>query len=264
MNIICSAGKGEMSAEDCLTCARTGDQLCGYDYIILRTMYANNSSASRRGEIHVTDLTGCMRKSWYDKSAPEAERPHETFARSVGTMIHGAIEGSDQWVESELRVEVEGIVGRADIVYYDGRLVDLKTTRWLYTSKVPYGSHAIQVNLYAYALKQMGRPVSRLQIQYLDMSGPTKCRKCRVPVQMFDGEIKCPVCFQYVKGAHLGAYLVDVPMMPEAEIKQLFEDRRDTLQNAIDMGMPPEMEPGFLCAYCSHQNTTCFPMLTEE
>lgn len=252
-----------MAPEECLTCARTGNQPCGYDYIVLRAMYGNNSSESRQGEVHVTDLTGCLRKSWYDKVQPEAERPHETLARSLGTMVHGAIEGSDQWVESELRVEVEGLVGKADIVYADGRLVDLKTTRWLFPAKVPYGSHSLQVNLYAYALKLMGRPVNRLQIQYIDMSGPTKCRKCRVPVQMFEGELKCPVCFQFIKNAHLGAVLVDVPMMPDEEVKQLLEERRDALQSALDMQMPPAKEPGYLCGYCAH-TISCAPGDLEE
>jgi CRISPR/Cas system-associated exonuclease Cas4 (RecB family) len=139
----------------------------------------------------------------------------------------------------------------------------LKTTRFLYPSKMPYGSHALQVNIYAYLLGKMGRPVNRLQIQYLDMSGPTKCRKCRVPVIMVDGEFKCPNCQKFFADGHLGACLIDVRMMGYDEIKENLEARRNELQTAMTAGMPPAREPGFLCSYCGAFNT-CGPEVNED
>jgi len=97
----------------------------------------------------------------------------------------------------------------------------------------------------------MGHPVDRLQIQYFDASGPSKCRRCRVPVRMFEGELKCPNCFQFVPGAHLGAVLVDVPLMRDEDIEVYTNERRNELKNAMLLGMPPAKEPGFLCAYCA-------------
>ena len=142
-----------MDHEACLACARTGLQKCGYDYVVLRALYENHEE---RPDIHVTDLTGCLRKAWYSKTTRVAETPHSKYALMVGSIMHGGLEGSDEYMDAELPFNEDGIVGRADVVYKDGRLLDLKTTRWLYPSKMPYGSHALQVNMYAYFLKKSG------------------------------------------------------------------------------------------------------------
>ena len=263
MKIICSADNSVMEHTDCLNCALMGFQPCGYDYSLLKALYGDDQKEDRRKEIHVTDLTGCLRKAFLDKTAPAAERPHEMITRWMGSAVHAYAEGSDDWLESELPIVAEGITGKADIVYRDGRVVDFKTTRWLYPDKLPYGSHALQVNIYAWLLSKMGRKISSLQIQYVDMSGPTKCRKCRVPVRMIGGELKCPTCLQPVKGAHLGAVLCDIPLMETAEIEQLVTSRRNKLDKAIASGNAPDREPGYLCVYCPHY-AECQPDLVDE
>ena len=263
MKIICSADNIEMDHTTCLNCALMGFQPCGYDYALLKALYGDDQKEDRRREIHVTDLTGCLRKAFLDKTAPAAERPHEMITRWMGSAVHAYAEGTDEWLESELPIGACGITGKADIVYKDGRVVDFKTTRWLYPDKLPYGSHALQVNIYAWLLRQLGRQVRQLQIQYVDMSGPTKCRKCRVPVRMFGGELKCPSCLQVARGAHLGAVLVDVPLLDDPEIEQLVTSRRDLLEAALASAAAPHREPGFLCSYCSHYEA-CQPELVEE
>ena len=263
MKIICSVSNEEMEHTDCLNCALMGFQGCGYDYALLKALYGDDQKEDRRKEIHVTDLTGCLRKAYLDKTAPAAERPHEMLTRWMGSAVHAYAEGSDDWIESELSIAAEGITGKADIVYKDGKVVDFKTTRWLYVGKLPYGSHALQVNIYAWLLRKMGREIKQLQIQYVDMSGPTKCRKCRVPVRFVGGELKCPACLQPVKGAHLGAYLVDAPLMSDAEIERLIVERRGKLERALVSGDAPDREPGYLCAYCSHYQE-CSPDLVDE
>ena len=263
MKIICSVDNHEMDHTDCLNCALMGFQQCGYDYALLKALYGDDHKEDRRGEIHVTDLTGCLRKAFLDKTQPAAERPHEMLTRWMGSAVHAYAEGSDEWLESELAIGACGIIGKADIVYRSGRVVDFKSTRWLYVDKLPYGSHALQVNIYAWLLRKMGREIGQLQIQYVDMSGPTKCRKCRVPVRYVNGELKCPSCLQTPKGAHLGAYLVDVPLMGEAEIERLVVERRSKLELALSSGEAPEREVGYLCAYCSHYEG-CKPDLMEE
>jgi CRISPR/Cas system-associated exonuclease Cas4 (RecB family) len=263
MNIICSVGFGEMPVEACLKCAASHDRPpCGFDYALLKAMYASNQSSERASKIHVTDLTGCSRKAYLDKREPAAERPHEMLVRWLGSGMHGMVEDKDDLFDSELPVVHDGIVGRSDIVYKDGRLVDLKFTRWMYVNKLPYGSHALQVNIYGWMLRQMGRKIDRLQIQYIDASGPTKCRKCSLPVRMIDDELKCPKCFNAPKGAHLGVYLMDVPVLTDEEVKYHIQARKDNLEAALAMGMPPEREPGFLCNYCSHYSA-CQPELME-
>jgi CRISPR/Cas system-associated exonuclease Cas4 (RecB family) len=258
MNVNCSAGRGILTRQECLNCALIGDNRCGYDYSLLKAMLGSSQKEERANEIHVTDLTGCLRRAYYDKSLPISEYPHETLARFLGTAAHAAVEGTDEKMTSELPLSYDGLVGTADAYYANGRVVDFKTTRWMYVEKLPYGSHALQVNIYAYLLRKQGKPVNRLQIQYIDMSGPSKCRKCGVHVRMFHGELKCPKCFNYVKGAHLGAALVDVDIMRERDIETLIQERKTLLETAVMFSTPPAKEPGFLCDYCIHRDT-CVP-----
>jgi len=263
MKIICSVGFGEMEHEACLKCAASHDRPpCGFDYALLKAIYGSSEKSERANEVHVTDLTGCARKAYLDKREPSPERPHEMLVRWLGSGFHGMVEDQDELFDSELKVAHDGIVGRSDIVYKDGRLVDLKFTRWMYIDKLPYGSHSLQVNIYAWMLRQMGRKIDRLQIQYIDASGPTKCRKCRLPVRMVGGELACPKCLSAPKGAHLGVYLVDIPVLTDEEVLYHIQGRKDNLEAALAMGMAPAREPGFLCSYCAHLDT-CQPDLME-
>jgi CRISPR/Cas system-associated exonuclease Cas4 (RecB family) len=262
MKITCSAEKGVLGTEKCLACALDNPP-CGYDYAVLKNMFGDSQHEERMSTIHVTDLTGCIRKAWYEKTIETAEYPHEMLTRWIGTKIHSAVEGSDELMDSELPVVWDSLVGKSDIVYHDGRIVDLKSTRWMMPAKLPYGSHVLQVNIYAFMLRQMGREVTKLQIQYIDASGPTKCRACRLIVRKYDGEYRCPSCGKAVKNAHLGAMLVEIPIMRDEEVLERIQERKENLENAMAMGIAPEKEPGYLCAYCSHIDL-CQPALTEE
>ena len=190
-----------------------------------------------------------------DCSAGKGVMPHKMLARTIGTAWHKFVETNDEHVECELPVEWNELVGTADIVYRDGRIVDNKTTRWLSPSKLPYGSHALQVNIYAFMLRQMGREVRSLAIQYIDMSGPTKCRACRLPVEMVDGNLVCPRCGSTPKDAHLGVTLVDIPLMTDVDVLDEIHDKIKNLQAAIDLGMPPEASP-FTCAVTARTKGT--------
>jgi CRISPR/Cas system-associated exonuclease Cas4 (RecB family) len=185
----------------------------------------------------------------------------------MGTAIHAHSEGTDELVDSELPLHWDGLVGTADIVYKDGTVVDLKTSRWIFVEKLPYGSHSLQVNVYAHMLRKMGRDPKRLFIQYIDASGPTKCRKCRMPVRAFPTEngheLKCPSCFQFVKGAHLGAVMVEVALMQPDEIEAWITQRKEALDAALMMGLPPDREVGYLCSYCSNR-PICAPEITDN
>lgn len=265
MKIICSVGLGEMNHTDCLDCASSQDHPpCGFDYAVLRALYADSQKEDRAAEIHVTDLTSCPKKAYLDKRHPAPERPHEMLVRWLGTGIHAQVEADDPLFDSELKVEHDGIVGRSDVVYKNGRLLDLKSTRWMYVERLPYGSHALQVNIYAWMLRQSGKRIDRLQIQYIDASGPTKCRKCRQTVQLIDNALRCPSCLSAPKGAHLGAHLVDIPVMTDDEVENIIGKRKENLEAALAMGIAPEAEPGWLCSYCGHFGNTCFPELGED
>ncbi len=114
--ILCSAGKGEMSVNACLHCSlSSGHPPCGYEYGLLSTLFAVEFGDSRDG-IHVTDLTGCLKKAYFKKTENAPEYVHEMMARFLGTLFHGNLEDAGE-AENELKLEAMGIVGRADRVY---------------------------------------------------------------------------------------------------------------------------------------------------
>ena len=177
---------------------------------------------------------------------------------TLGSATHEYFEDNDSVIQSEVPLEAYGIIGTTDVYYEaDKRLVDTKTTRWLTPSKLPYGSHELQINIYAAMLEASGKEVERLFIQYIDMSGPSKCRSCKLPVEMDEwGGIACPKCHEPVNNGHLGAVLLEVPKMTREEITSYIVDRRDTLRTSLETGVPPEREESWLCNYCKHM-TTC-------
>lgn len=247
MTILCSAGKGEMTQQECLDCALRGDNICGYDYLVLKRLH----ELEDRPDIHVTDLTGCLKRAYLSKTMHMPQRPNSKIFLMLGQAVHNHIEATDEHVDCEVPLEYAGIVGRADAIYKDGRVVDFKTTRWLNPSKMPYGSHIMQVNIYAWMLRRQGRETKSLAIQYLDMTGPTKCRKDRVGYELNHGVIACPVCGGSSANAHLGAVLVEVPVWSDQAVESAIMQRRATLQASLDgNGIVPAAEPSWLCNYC--------------
>jgi len=256
-DIICPAGNGTLPMQSCLDCALTWENPCMYDYGILRAMYDKPD----RSGIHVTDLTGCLRKSYYEKTSPQPVLAHSLLVMLAGTAVHSALEhNGDGLSVSEMDIEQDGIVGKVDRLYHDGVLLDYKTTRWLIPSRLPYGSHELQVRMYANMLEKMGKPVKRAFIQYVDLSGPTKCTngtkwaKCNSLVVYQDGQYICPKCGKDFPDGHLGAYRVEVSL--KKDIDDVMTKSRDALITAIKTMTPPYPERGWLCSYCQY-NSTC-------
>jgi CRISPR/Cas system-associated exonuclease Cas4 (RecB family) len=249
LNIICPVGNGTMQHEDCLACSLNIPPACGYSYTLLKGLYDQKEDRSK--EVHVTDVTGCLKKAYFDKVDPTPELVSDKLVRFLGVAVHAGMETQDENVACEIPINHMGIVGSTDIVYKDGTLLDLKTTRWMVPDRLPYGSHQLQVNIYAYLLKHLGREINRLFIQYVDMSGPTKCRKCNVTVEMVGEQLLCPKCLAAPRGAHLGAHLVEIPIMGEEEVEQIIEERVTILRGAMEGGAVPPADPSFLCGYCA-------------
>lgn len=240
----------DIPVSECLACALRNNNDCGYDYALLRFMYDQVHS---RPDIHATDLVGCSLRSFWSKSRQPAEYPHSMLMRSLGTITHGLLEtgATDPSAWTERTFEVEGVVGTID-KYYTGakRLIDYKTTRWLKVGNLPYGSHEVQINIYAYLMRESGHEVDSAAIQYIDLSGPTKCREHKVSVVPVADGLACPVCGYYPRGAHLGAVLFEVDLMHPDEIKAFVEQRRDALTLSLELDQEPDAEPSFLCSYC--------------
>lgn len=253
MKVLCSGELHTLPIEtqECLDCAikHEGKQPCGYGYRLLKSMWNMFENDSRRSEIHVTDITSCLLKSYWDKTKPEPMFVHEYLPLWLGTAFHSALDIQDDIVESEIPVQELDIIGRVDAVY-DRHIEDAKTTRWMKPSKLPYGSHDQQINIYRTLLAEHGNKRDRMQIQMIDLSGPSKCRKCQITMRKIDGVVQCPSCGHEPFDGHLGATLIEI--QPSGGYKDLIKERVEILQGALDSNTPPKAEPGFMCYYCPH------------
>jgi len=253
MNVICSDGKGELTTEQCLECALKSPKHhppCGFDHGFLKSLF---DTEDRSEEIHVTDILGCLKRSYLGKVDRKPVHVHELIVLAMGRAVHSLVEKSDEVASSEMSLEYEFLVGTSDRVYKDGRVVDYKSTRWLMPDKLPYGKDEAQVNVYGFMLRRMGFPVTSLAIQYIDMSGPTKCRACKRTVRMYD-TLRCPNCMKEVKNAHLGAVLYEVDMWNESELEWYIRDNMAKLSKALTDKIAPEATVGYLCGYCAHSD----------
>jgi CRISPR/Cas system-associated exonuclease Cas4 (RecB family) len=250
MKVICPITHEVMDHPKCLAHAHaTRPAECGYDYVLLKKVFEN----SDRSGIHATDLLGCLRRSYFSKISPSPEYVSDLIIRTLGTLTHAILEDDHDFFQSELPLEFEGVEGRVDLYYpKTGDVVDFKTTRWLDKSKLPYGEHEMQVNVYAWLLANNDGKVNRLFIQYLDMSGPTKCRSCKLPLRMDNGVLACPNCGKAPNNAHLGAALFEVEKKPLKETHDFVMVRRDELLNCLTAKEPPKAETSWLCRYCAH------------
>jgi len=245
--LLCSGGKGEVTKDACLACARSFQQICGYDYSLIEVMLSDHE----RTGIHVTDLTGCLRKAWYEKTQTQPEYLHSRAYLVIGNAMHGHLENFQGEGEAERKIEALGIEGTMDM-YHEGVIVDYKTTRWLNPAKTPYGSHAQQVNIYAEMMRSLGFDVKRLFIQYIDMSGPTKCKTCKAMFEPDEtGYLSCPRCGREYSAAHAGAELIEIEQYPREEVQQYITERRDYLLSSLRTNEAPQKEPSFLCDYCN-------------
>lgn len=243
-----------ITEEQCLACATAGTNDCSYGYALLKSIWEWDSHV--RTGIHTTDLTSCLKKSYFDKKSPVAKKLHTNMLLYIGTITHAMLEGAeDDTFTAEMSVEGLGVVGTADVVYENGVLEDFKTTRWMYPQYLPYGKHEQQVNFYAQMLREMGIETTQIFIQYLDMSGPTKCRKCKVQVEMQeDGGLACPLCMTTPPNAHLGALRCEVPVWTAEQASDQMNQRREVLEVALESDIPPLAEPDWLCKYCGHSD----------
>ena len=241
-----------ITEEQCLSCALANTNDCNYGYALLKSIW--DWDKKERTGIHTTDLTSCLKKSFFDKVSPAARPLHTNMLLYIGTITHAMLEdGADENYEAEVHVEGLGVVGTADAVYKDGVLEDFKTSRWLYPQYLPYGKHEEQTNIYAQMLREMGHEINQIFIQYIDMSGPTKCRSCKVQVEMReDGGLACPMCGTTPKNAHLGALRYEINVWTEEQVTNHTIQRRDVLQQALDTNIAPNGEPDWLCKYCGH------------
>lgn len=243
---------------ECLGCALAQGNDCGWDYVLLRAVKKHQEG--HRAGYHVTGITGCLRKTWYyGFTEAGAKYPSDSIYTFLGTIIHSIMEGHDGEMITEIPLrstfnDIE-LVGRADVYYTSGRLIDIKTAKRIYPHLLPYGSHVRQVQTYCLMLKRMGFPISSAAIQYIDKAGPSQCKKCKgnlKPGPEFEC-VRCGEIWQWTddrgKRLHAGAMLYEVPLDPE-ETEVWVTQRLKTLDSAFYTETPPPGEPSKLCGYC--------------
>lgn len=255
MKVLCSRGiYGEITTDECLACAlHNNGGPCGYSYPLLKAMFANSEDDKRRSEIHVTDIKGCLRKAYLDKIDPQPTYVHKMIPLFIGTAVHKAIEDAvqdDPNVQSEVSVEIGNVIGRIDFIS-GNTMWDIKTTRWMTPSKLPYGDHETQINIYN------SQHDLNMKLQYIDVSGATTCRKCKDILEPEGDLLVCKNCgYVGTADAHLGAMIVDVE---RKEVLDNVNERAEILADCMRNSTRPEPEPSWLCRYCSHASCEKHP-----
>ena len=246
--VICSATNQLVTKEYCLNCSLNISP-CGYDYPLIKRVH---KALEPRSGIHVTDLVHCLRRAYYERTVEQPERVSEVLYRVLGTAMHSIIEDEeDPNVITELPLEYQGVVGTVDAYYPEHkRLVDHKTTRWLKKANLPYGDHEKQVNIYRWLLENNGFEVDRMFLHYIDMSGPSKCRSCKLPLIEEAGIMVCPVCGKPNRNGHHGTAMLPVPIELMSEIEEFVLTRKEALEKSLEEGIPPQSDAGYLCNYC--------------
>jgi CRISPR/Cas system-associated exonuclease Cas4 (RecB family) len=249
--VICPIDRQIWTKEACLAHAiESRPAPCGYDFALLQKMF----DESDRAGIHTTDLLGCPKRTVLTKTKPVPEQVHTMLARVLGTLTHAVLEQEDGEAISEMKVSRDGIVGTVDLYYPQQKtVVDFKTTRWLKIANLPYGEHEWQVNIYAWMLEGTGQEVEKLYLQYIDLSGPSKCRKCKVVVEVHNGELVCPNCLAPQKDAHLGTALIEIEKKDTDEVTAFVQERKSIIETGLETGFV-DAEPSWLCHYCAHRS----------
>ena len=173
------------------------------------------------GVVYVTELTGCLRRSWYRR------RYGYRITRDMicGTAVHRevlervAAEAPVAHAETEKRVEYWVkmmnrdilLVGRVDLYIADGDLetfIEYKTSEWVYEEHIEQG------NIYAVLLD-----INRFYICYMPRSDHVKCREFK-------------------------------KTWTEEDVKQRLET---LIKHLIDKTEPPRRE-GTWCSYCEYRS----------
>lgn len=198
----------------------TADEVYRWFYGIAR----ERARQYRPNVIHVSEVTGCLRRAWYERRYGLAEAHPRFIVYAIGNGVHEALQdylARRGWqAEVELSVRVQGfkLAGHADL--YDPErniVVELKTTSRL--PERPYSSHLHQLNAYLYML--------RTRVGYV------------VYIQKRDGLV----------AVHRHRW--------DPQLWRHVVERAKQLHKAIAEGRPPRPEPGPLCSYCPH-NWRCY------
>lgn len=112
----------------------------------------------RPNVIHVSELTTCLRKSYYNRTRFERRIDVKNIILTIGNGLHRALQaylreryGWSFEVELKMKLGEFWLTGHADIVTSDNDVIEIKTTSKL--PGKPYENHLMQLNAYLYMSK---------------------------------------------------------------------------------------------------------------
>ena len=141
VGVKCPYHKRSIKFKECLQCALDNDTPCGFTYSLLKA--GSVILSSPRPKVHVTDLTGCLRRAYFGKVADYYEPPSQWIAAILGIFIHSKLE---EFAPPGARVELSlsamttsgvEVVGTVDLLRTDGTIIDSKSKRYLTKSRLP-------------------------------------------------------------------------------------------------------------------------------
>lgn len=221
------------SAKSSLKCTHHNDVLaCSTCTDLLPSSFwermAWNRFSQEPNTYHVTMLTNCLAKAYFDHTNQVQESVESAWAKLRGSLLH-YMTRSLGW--SELRVKMKfqldgqtiTIVGHVDAFDPETATVyDLKTTRFVNWQDekgfIPRENHVAQVQCYNTLLDLYGIPVNRLVLVYVDDKN------------------------------------IVAKQVPMGNRKEWMIQRAILLRRAFAEAQLPEPEPSSSCKYCPHVN----------
>jgi len=275
VGVKCPYYKKSIKFKECLQCALDNDTPCGFTYSLLKASSVILSSP--RPKVHVTDLTGCLRRAYFGKVADYYEPPSQWIAAILGIFIHSKLEefappGSQ--VELSLSAMTPSgveVVGTVDLLTKNGVIIDSKSKRWLSKIRLPSSSNSRQINIYRWLLHENGYEANSGVLEYLALRGATRCQKCKCELdQREDKKWICPKCGKIwdEEKAHRGVYRAKVEIYSLEAVEQWVDERAVILDNALKLGTiaPKVGKAGeWVCDYCSfEEECAMFDKLEKE
>lgn len=257
----CPIYKKNIRFEQCLKCAIDNNSPCSFPYSYLKA--SSVLMGSSRPDIHVTDLTGCLRRAYFSKVTNYYEEPSRWMAAVLGILIHSGLEkfappNSD--IELSLSaITLSGIrvVGRIDLLV-NTIIRDTKSKRWLMPEKLPTKENERQINIYAWLLSKNGYVATAGVLEYLALGGATRCRKCNCLIDWNKEKNKwvCPECKKTwgKDKAHRGAHQEYIELYNMDLIETWVDEKASVLDNALKTGaIAPKIDTDgeWLCDYCA-------------
>jgi len=208
--------------------------------------------------ISVTQLLGCPRKVFLEKSNDWYSRPLDNWPAFRGTLVHGLLEqtgGANSEVEVRYEKEYKGITisGQPDSVRVLGSGERRLLRDWKSTGKLPfydnaYSSHKMQTNIYRW-LMDLNPRFTEIEIVYISMEGVKA-----IPLKK--------------GGTTKYGRAIENQVMTDEEVETFLDDRLLTLAAQIDVGRPVayhNVDEADLwnCNFCPVKQV-CYAMAADE